>query len=394
MGIPSIVTVKLVSVPCIQARTFVFRFLGYVNMQQAVVDTFREEQVAPLFHHPGISAVGISTAGERFGRDFPLPVNMGTGRSGAVFHIAQIPFAPELTCYFVRLTSVLKELTHKSPMTVVFQPSGQTMLMAQAGQFSDMVVRQLFRHQFAHVPQETVGYILAFHHRPVKDRKERNRTVSVSAFERSKEIICKVLSSHFVAVCHYYLPGLAVSGRNAPVYLTDEGVEMRLQVSLAHLVYFKPQSVSFQGREIGDIGGQHAGTYNFPFTRRDFPQKGVSLQVSGNVRHPAGMYQQGSIVHFGLLRPLVFFPVRQRLLKHLGKSLFFKILHYRQGRERNLPKTATGIQACEFQPELLARRGGKRNGDRSVRVKTYIQTVSTPVYAETLHLFITVVSLY
>ena len=146
MGIPSIVTIELIAIPGIQPRTFVFRFLGDIHMEQAVVDTFREEQVAPLFHHLGIPAVGSSTTGERFGRDFPLPVDMGTGRSSAVFHIAQIPFAPELAGHFVRLASVLEELTHKSPMAVVFQPGGQAMLMTQAGQFANVVVGQLFRH--------------------------------------------------------------------------------------------------------------------------------------------------------------------------------------------------------------------------------------------------------
>lgn len=98
-------------------------------MQQRIIDSFRKETVATLFHHGRIATERRPATGERFGRNLPLSINMSAGRGGTVLDIPQIAKAPELASYLVRLSAVLQELTGEPPMSVVFQPGRQAVFM-------------------------------------------------------------------------------------------------------------------------------------------------------------------------------------------------------------------------------------------------------------------------
>ena len=56
-------------------------------MQQRIIDSFRKETVATLFHHGRITTERRPSTGKRFDRDLLLSINMSAGRGGTVLDI-------------------------------------------------------------------------------------------------------------------------------------------------------------------------------------------------------------------------------------------------------------------------------------------------------------------
>ena len=81
---------------------------------------------------------------------------MSAGRSRPVLDIPQGTFAPELTGYLVGLAAILQELARESPMTVIFQPGRQSVLMTNITQATYIIVRNTIGYQTAQIPQEAV----------------------------------------------------------------------------------------------------------------------------------------------------------------------------------------------------------------------------------------------
>ena len=211
---PSVVAVEFVAEPGVDAREPVVR-LRDVDVQQRVVDAFGEETVAALFDHARVTGVRIAGAGVRFGRDFRLAVDMAAGRSGAVFDVAQFAFAPELAADLVGLAAVHQEFAGEAPVTVVFEPGMQPVLMADVAQAAHVIISDLVGDHPAHVPQETVGGLFAAHYDAVVYRQVGGRVVTVAGLELFDHAVREVLSAGFVAVLHHDFERLAVFGRDA-----------------------------------------------------------------------------------------------------------------------------------------------------------------------------------
>ena len=130
LRIPSVQPVEFAAEPGVHPWLPFFRRLRDIDMQQRIIDSFRKETVATLFHHGRITTERRPAAGERFGRNLLLSINMSAGRSGTVLDIPQIAKTPELASYLVRLSAILQELTGEPPVPVVFQPGRQAIFMA------------------------------------------------------------------------------------------------------------------------------------------------------------------------------------------------------------------------------------------------------------------------
>lgn len=147
---------------------------------------------------------------KRFGRNFVFSVNMSARDRRTVLDIPQIALGPELAADFIGLAAVLQKLAGKSPMAVILEPGGQTILMTLLAQARHIVVSDPVGHQTAHIPQETVRCFGRFHHITVISRQVRQRIIAVPLPERFEEIIGKILAAGFVTILDHHLECLAV----------------------------------------------------------------------------------------------------------------------------------------------------------------------------------------
>ena len=87
LRIPGVQPVEFAAEPGVHPRLPFFRRLRDIDMQQRIIDSFRKETVATLFHHGRITTERRPSTGKRFDRDLLLSINMSAGRGGTVLDI-------------------------------------------------------------------------------------------------------------------------------------------------------------------------------------------------------------------------------------------------------------------------------------------------------------------
>src|SRR5690606_39695888 len=97
---------------------------------------------------------------------------MGCRRCRTVFNITQISFTPEFTGHLIRLTAVLQEFSREAPVTVIFQPGSQSMLVRDIAQAANIFIGYIVGYKTAYVPEEAVGLFLTSHDRSEEHTSE------------------------------------------------------------------------------------------------------------------------------------------------------------------------------------------------------------------------------
>ena len=360
---PRVVAVELVAEEGVHTGFRAVGRLRNVDMQQRVVDALREEAVAALLHPVGMARIGRKSRRERFGRNLILAVNMGAGGCGTVLDIAQLALAPVLPGHLVRLAAVLQKLAREAPVSVIFEPCGETVAVSQFPQGADMVVRQPVGHHPPQVPQETVRTVAVADRQAAEHGQVGMRVVAVTGLERLEKIVAEVLAALLVTVGHDDFPRLAVGGGNATAQLPDESVVMLRQMRRAPFVHLQPCSV-LQGGTVHHPGRHHARAQDHPTSGRSLPAKTVTGETIADVNDRFRCDGGRRVLRGGLAIPHIVVPVRQRRLVHLGQRFFGITFHERQGRKFHLGQTAVRRSTAHHQPENVGfgRLAGDRNG--------------------------------
>ena len=147
----------------------------------------------------------------------------------------------------------------------------------------------------------------------------------------------------------------------------------------AHFICFQPGRFGI-GRAVCDACRQHTRAQDRPIACRSFPNQAVALQAGGYIQYLIRIDRQGWIVSFRLYRPLIFVPVGERCLEHLGQCLFRIAFHSRAGRKDHLAQTASGSNSAQFQTKLVGGCSRDRHHDRCIGVKAHIRVGIEAVY--------------
>ena len=385
---PRILAVELVAKPCTNAwKSRVVRLLD-IKVQQSCVDAFAEEAVCSLLHHIRITVKSRTASSTTLCPNLLLAIDVSTATGSTVLDVTQRAFAPELASHLVALSAIHQELAGEAPMSVTFKPSRQTILVTDFAQTSHIIVGHTVGYQATQIPQETFALVLRADDLTVQDRQPRQGVVAVSLSENGNHVICPVLPAHLIAVFHCSDQALAVFGRDSSENLAHKSIEMVCHMLLAHLVNL--QSCCFsRGGAISHSSRKHSSTIDGPFACRHLPfQFAVFLHLSRQVDNLLRLNNQSCFQRFGLRRPHIPIPHRQRALEHFAQRLLFVSLHQWLLTQRHLE--ACGLSAAvQCQTEILRRYVGNAQADGRQGMEAHIRIVVRTVkmlYAQRLEL--------
>ena len=130
MRIPGVVSVKLITKPRIDTWIAVGVGLLDVEVQKCCIDSLGEESIGALLHINWRARIGWTTRGVRFGPYTALAIDVSTRRGCPILNVAQLAYAPELTCNLIRTASILQKLARESPMAITLKPRCQAVRIA------------------------------------------------------------------------------------------------------------------------------------------------------------------------------------------------------------------------------------------------------------------------
>ena len=258
----------------------------------------------------------------------------------------------------------------------------QSVLVTDVAQTAHVIIGHLVGHHTAHIPQEAVRRFLTADHHALVNGQIRRRVVAVAGFELFDHAVGEVLSAGLVAVLNDYAERLAVLGRNAAQNFAHMGIEMGGGMLAAHLVDFEAGSLG-RSRRVRRAGRRHTHAQDDPFAFGCVPrQRSVLGHVLRNILHAGRIDDGRRVIHDGLCRPLIVFPVRQRGRVHLGQRFFFIALDARSFRQGHLGQSGAAGRFGENETEIGAGRRRDRDDHRSVRVESDVQRGIQPVQRE------------
>ena len=214
------------------------------------------------------------------------------------------------------------------------------MFVSNVPQPADIILRDHVGHDSAQVPEELIRGLGAVHHAAGQDRQQGDGIVPIASGKLFGESIGPVLRAHLITVDRNPPEGGSFRRRDLVEQLTEHGVEMMLDVCLAHFVALQPGPLRGSGGVLL-AGGDHSKTDDGPFALGERAgQHSLGIEFVGQVDEALLLDDRGGIVGFDRVREDVGFPGRAGVRVHPAHLLLDDL---GDGRGRSQFDAATGI---------------------------------------------------